>query len=69
METGIDEPQSFQAYLQNLTTRDKGLHEIVQLFVDDEELEELLWSQYKLVDCSDGGVTYGLGSFGWDIAS
>jgi hypothetical protein len=48
-----------------LTTWDKELQANVQLLVEDEELEDLLRSQSKLVHCSDGGVTDGLGSFGW----
>jgi hypothetical protein len=68
MDTGNDEPQSFQAYLKTLTTWDKDLQANVQLLVEDEELEELLRSQSKLVHCSDGGVTNRLGSFGWVLA-
>jgi hypothetical protein len=65
MDTGNNEPQSLQAYLK---TWDKELHAKVQLLVEDEELEKLLRSQSKLVHCSDGGVTNGLGSFGWVLA-
>jgi hypothetical protein len=64
MDTGNDDPQSFQAYRKTLTTWNKKLQANVQLLVEDEELEGLLRNQSKLVHCSDGGVTNGLLSGG-----
>ena len=61
--------KNFQAYLRESPGWDQTLRRHVTVFATDAELETKLRGTTAFTHCSDGGVSEGLGSFGWILAA